>query len=259
MKRIKKESWRDVTIDEYFELVDRLDDADRSGCEEYEKEVIKVSFSSGMDEDELWNLPINEFRKLQSESLWMDSFEIDERVKFRKMNISGETYSIDTNLQNFTVAQYIDFQTFYRKFKSDKRVIGNILACFVIPEGKRYADGYDIKEIVDRINGNIDIMTAQEIMFFFLKSYLISIRATANYFNVMMRRMKRRSKDKARMERMEKDWEATKRSILDGLRSSTTSASSQGTSGTTSSPNPYTSSSTFFRILDTRTTGQRNR
>lgn len=225
MKRIKKESWRDVTIDEYFELVDRLEDADRSGSEEYEKAVIKVSFSSGIEEDELWNLPINEFRRLQSESLWIDSFDIDESVRFRKINISGDRYSIDTNLQNFTVAQYIDFQTFFRKFKSDKRLIGNILACFVIPEGKRYADGYDIKAIVEKINGNLDIMTAQEILFFFLKSSLISIRATANCFNWMMKRMRRRSVDKARMETLEKEWEAMKTSILAGLRSSTTSAS----------------------------------
>ena len=45
---IMKKSWRDVTIDEYFNLVDRLSD---EGLTEYEREVILVSFVTGLDED----------------------------------------------------------------------------------------------------------------------------------------------------------------------------------------------------------------
>lgn len=213
-----KNSWKDVTIDEYFDLCERLSD---DALTDYEKIIIKIAFITGKREEEIWNLNWDEFRNLQVEALWMDEFKLKENVNFKTIEINGEKYSIDTNLQNFTVAQYIDFQTFFPKRKTNERIIGNILACFIIPKGKKYADGYNIQELVENINSNLDIMTANEIMFFFLKQYLISIRATANYFNWILKRMKRKTKDQKMIEKLEMEWEVTKRVTLDGLRSLT--------------------------------------
>lgn len=213
-----KKSWKDVTIDEYFDLCERLSD---DTLTDYEKIIIKIAFITGKSEDEIWNLSWYDFRNLQVESLWMEEFQLKENVKFKSIEINGEKYSIDTNLQNFTVAQYIDFQTFFPKRKTNERVIGNILACFIIPKGKKYAEGYDIQELVENINSNLDIMTANEIMFFFLKQYLISIRATANYFNWILKRMKKKSKNSQEIEAVEKEWEKMKKATLDGLRSLT--------------------------------------
>lgn len=213
-----KKSWKDVTIDEYFDLCERLSD---DTLTDYEKIIIKIAFITGKSEDEIWNLSWQDFRNLQVESLWIEEFKLKENVKFKSIEINGEKYSIDTNLQNFTVAQYIDFQTFFPKRKTNERVIGNILACFIIPKGKKYAEGYDIQELVENINSNLDIMTANEIMFFFLKQYLISIRATANYFNWILKRMKKKSKNSQEIEAVEKEWEKIKKATLDGLRSLT--------------------------------------
>lgn len=213
-----KKSWKDVTIDEYFDLFEKLSD---DTLTDYEKIIIKIAFITGKSEDEIWNLSWQDFRNLQVESLWMEEFKLKENVKFNTIEINGEKYSIDTNLQNFTVAQYIDFQTFFPKRKTNERVIGNILACFIIPKGKKYAEGYNIQELVENINSNLDIMTANEIMFFFLKQYLISIRATANYFNWILKRMKRKNKNSQEIETVEKEWEKMKKVTLDGLRSLT--------------------------------------
>ena len=218
MDRKPKKGWRDVTINEYFDLCERLEETEQLENQDYLRAVIRVAFANGLLEEEVWNLSINQFRNYQVEALWLDTFDIAENVKFKTINIDGEAYTVDTNLQNFTVAQYIDFQTFYKKFKSDKRVIGNLLACFLIPKGKAYADGYDIQNVVRTINEHLDIMTANEILFFFLKSYLISIRVIANYFNWMMKRAKRKVKDKAKMADLETEWERMKKTTLDGLR-----------------------------------------
>ena len=218
MENTIKKSWKDVTIDEYFDLCEKLSD---DTLTDYEKIIIKIAFITGKSEDEIWNLNWQDFRNLQVESLWMEEFKLKENIKFNTIEINGEKYSIDTNLQNFTVAQYIDFQTFFPKRKDNPRTIGNILACFIIPQGKKYAEGYNIQELVDNINSNLDIMTANEIMFFFLKQYLISIRAIANYFNWILKRMKRKAKDKNLIEKLEMDWEVTKKATLDGLHSLT--------------------------------------
>lgn len=221
MKNTIKKSWRDVTIDEYFDLLEKLEDPE---LEDTDKEVCKISFIYNIPEDSIWDLKIDEFRNLQIESLWMDEFKISENSKFKSIEINGSKYKIDTNLQNFTVAQYIDFQTFFPKRKTNPRVIGNILACFIIPQGKEYASGYDISELVRSINSNLDILTANEIMFFFLKQYLISIRVTANYFNWTLKRLKKKTKNKEKVIELEKDWEKVKKATLDGLRSLTISA-----------------------------------
>lgn len=217
MENTIKKSWRDVTIDEYFDLKDRLDDVQ----EDTDKVVVKISFANNISEEEVWDKTINEFRILQVEALWMDEFNISEDIKFKNIEINGERYTVDVNLQNFTVAQYIDFQTFFPKRKTNERILGNILACFIIPREKKYASGYDIKKLVDDINSNLDILTANEILLFFLKQYLISIRATANYFNWIMKRMKKKSKNKMEIIKMEMEWNQIKETILDGLRSLT--------------------------------------
>lgn len=215
MKNINKKSWRDVTINEYFDLSDKLND---KSLNDYEKEIIKISFITDMDEDEVWSLSLGEFRQYQVDTLWINEFNINEKVNFKKIKINNSNYTIDTNLQNFTVAQYIDFQTFYPKLKSNPRLIGNILACFIVPSGKKYAEDYDIKELVDIINDHLDILTANEIMFFFLHSYLISIRVTANYFNWMIQRLKKKAKNKEQVANLEEKWNQMKKDTLIGLR-----------------------------------------
>lgn len=210
-----KKSWRDVTINDYYDLRARLED---EALNEYDREIIKIAFAAEMPEEDVWNLSIPEFRKLQVERLWMDSFNVADRNKFGIIELNGHRYKVDTDMQSFTVAQYIDFQTFYPKRKTDEKVLGNILACFLIPEKKKYGEGYDIRETVQDINEYLDIMTANEILFFFLRQYLISIRATANFFNWQMRRMKR-TLPKEKYKELEEKWEETKKAILLGLRS----------------------------------------
>lgn len=229
---LKKRSWRDVSISEYDELVDRLTDESLSP---QDIQVIKVAFITGLDEDDVWDLKLDEFNRAISSASWMDSFDIDQRVKFSKINLADEQYTIDTNLQHFTVAQYVDFQTFWPQLKAKRRVLPNLIACFLLPKGKAYGEGYDVQQLVATIANELDIMTANEIMFFFLKQYLISTRATANYFNWMMKRLKKRCKDKEKMEQLEQSWDQMKRAVLDGFRLSTGSVSSRESLGMTSS------------------------
>lgn len=212
-----KRSWREVSINDYFNLVKKLEDDNLSP---QDIQVAKVAFITGLDEDDVWNMNLQEFNQAITDAQWLEKFDINPNVKFTKLKLAGNDYVVDTNLQNFTVAQYIDFQTFYPKRKSNDKVIGNILACFIIPKDKKYSEGYDVQQLVATINEELDIMTANEIMFFFLKQYLISIRATANYFNWIMKKMKKRVKDKEKIEQLEQKWEQMKKATLIGLRSS---------------------------------------
>ena len=223
-----KKSWRDVTIDEYFNLVDRLSD---EGLTEYEREVILVSFVTGLGEDKVWDMTIGEFRANQLNTAFMKEFNVARDCNFKTISLAGEKYDVCTDLHNFTVAQYIDFQTFYAQRKDNADILASLLACFIIPRGHGYAEGYDVNDLKRKIINGLDILTAEELLFFFLKRYLLLMRATANYFNWVIRRLKRKGMPTGELEAR---WEEVKKATLDGLRSLTTSVGSLGSLGTAS-------------------------
>ena len=223
-----KKSWRDVTIYEYFNLVDRLSD---EGLTEYEREVILVSFVMGVAEDKVWDMTIGEFKANQLNTAFMKEFNVERDCNFKTISIDGEKYDVCTDLHNFTVAQYIDFQTFYAQRKDNANILASLLACFIIPRGHGYAEGYDVNDLKLKIINGLDILTAEELLFFFLKRYLLLMRATANYFNWAIRRLKRKGMPTGELEAR---WEEVKKATLDGLRSLTTSVGSLGSLGTAS-------------------------
>ena len=235
---IMKKSWRDVTIDEYFNLVDRLSD---EGLTEYEREVILVSFVMGVAEDKVWDMTIGEFKANQLNTAFMKEFNVARDCNFKTIQLAGEKYDVCTDLHNFTVAQYIDFQTFYAQRKDNANILTSLLACFIIPRGHSYAEGYDINKLKETMINGLDILTAEELLFFFLKRYLLLMRATANYFNWAIRRLKRKGMP---VEELEARWEEVKKATLDGLRSLTTSVGSLGSLGTASFEKTSTSSLT---------------
>ena len=233
-----KKSWRDVTIDEYFNLVDRLSD---EGLTEYEREVILVSFVTGLDKVKVWDMTIGECKANQLNTAFMKEFNVARDCNFKTIQLAGEKYDVCTDLHNFTVAQYIDFQTFYAQRKDNANILASLLACFIIPRGHGYAEGYDVNDLKRKIINGLDILTAEELLFFFLKRYLLSMRATANYFNWAIRRLKRKGMPTGELEAR---WEEVKKATLDGLRSLTTSVGSLGSLGTASFEKTSTSSLT---------------
>ena len=233
-----KKSWRDVTIYEYFNLVDRLSD---EGLTEYEREIILVSFVMGVAEGKVWDMTIGEFKANQLNTAFMKEFNVARDCNFKTISIDGEKYDVCTDLHNFTVAQYIDFQTFYAQRKDNANILASLLACFIIPRGHSYAEGYDVNDLKLKIINGLDILTAEELLFFFLKRYLLSMRATANYFNWAIRRLKRKGIPTGELEAR---WEEVKKATLDGLRSLTTSVGSLGSLGTASFEKTYMSSLT---------------
>lgn len=210
-----KKSWRDVSINEYFELRDTLAQLEN----EYEKEIYLISFINGISEDDVYNMPISKVKYLQSQMSWLSNVDISPDVKFKKISINDSKYKIDVDLQNFTIGQYIDFQTFYPKRNNTTNYIGNLLACFIIPKGHKYNTDYNIQEVIDDINNKVDILTANEIIFFFLKQYLISIKALQSYFNWQMKILKKIApkKSQEKIKKLQENWDKMQRDISAGL------------------------------------------
>lgn len=221
MKNIVKTSWRDVTINEYFDFRDKLE----SASSDYEKEIIKIAFVNGFNEDDVWNMTISDVKRYQQNTYWLNDFEISKDVKFKSIKIEDEVYKINSDMQNFSVAQYIDFQNFFPKRTQKTNYIGNILACFIIPKGKKYGEGYDIAQLVNKINDNVDILTSNEIIFFFLKQYLFSIKVMLIFFKYQMKILKLigKKKHKEKIKKIEEKTKELEQNISVGLLSLITS------------------------------------
>lgn len=160
----KIKSWRDCPIDTYYDICDIFDNTELS---EVEKEISVLSILTEIDEETIYDLPIAQVRELLNKINWIGEFNINENVNFKKINICGEKYIVDADLTHFTTAQYIDFQTLWGK-KDLRKYYGNILACFIIPKGKKYGEDYDINELAQKLRSEVDILTANEILFFYL-------------------------------------------------------------------------------------------
>lgn len=221
MKNIIKKSWRDVTINEYFDFRDKLE----SATSDYEKEIVKIAFVNGFNEDDVWNMTISDVKRYQQNTFWLNDFEISKDVKFKNIKIEDEVYKINPDMQNFSVAQYIDFQNFFPKRTQKTNYIGNILACFIVPKGKKYGEGYDVAQLVNKINDNVDILTSNEIIFFFLKRYLFSIKVMLIFFKYQMKILKLigKKKHKEKIKAIEEKTKELEKNISVGLLSLITS------------------------------------
>ena len=92
-------------------------------------------------------------------------------------------------MKKLTAAQYIDYQTL-TAMKDQEKYLANILACFIVPKGCKYGDGYENDEIVAWIGENLSIVDGLNICFFFRKKYLNSIKLTLTSLELQMRMLR---------------------------------------------------------------------
>lgn len=212
---LKKKSWNDITINDYFEIQETMKD---ETLEPADKEVRLIALLCGVDTDDIWSLQITEFKKLQNGTLWLATPTLKpiEKVKYKNIDINGMKCKVDTDLTKFTVAQYIDFQALFAK-KDEKNGLASLLTCFIIPQGKEYNTGYDISELRDEIMSYLDIQTAYQIFGFFLVRWLDSTHRSLSFLKQMIKKNKKKMTQEEFSQRT-KEVENLEKTISDGFK-----------------------------------------
>lgn len=205
-KRKKKEtnpllynSWESVPLKVYDEIVKVTNNEDLSPMQ---KNIEVISLLSNIPSEEIWNMDINKVKKLSIKASFINEFDFDRNNKPKSLTINNMKCTIKYNLNDFSFAQFQDFQTFYQ-MGTDK-YLQNILATIIIPDGKKYGDGYDLDEFTEHLYNEISITDAQTVMFFFTKSLLHSLDHTRTYLISQMK------KEVKKMENSEKKKELMK-------------------------------------------------
>ena len=190
--QIKINSWDECPINTYYKIADCLSE----DAPAVDRNIRLLSILCDVDEQRIWELPLGEVGAMLDRVSWINSFDFDTRIRLKFIKIDGKEYNIVPDLFDFTVAQYVDFQTYW---KDRNHKLAEMLSVFIIPSGKKYNQGYDLLEVQKLIGDNLPITTAQSICFFFMMRLANSIRALQIYLDWETERMKKRMTDPERI------------------------------------------------------------
>lgn len=190
-------SYSELPVDRYLEIKDLINE----DCEPLDLQVKLVSILDGRSEEDVLNMNINDYHALvQQSGFLMEPPKAAKHIP-NKLTINGKKYTIQKDVSKFTAAQYIDYQTMTAREDKEK-ILPYILSCFIVPEGKRYNDGYDIAEVIKDIGAFLSIQDAVNVCFFFQRKYLSLLNDTLIYLGWKTKRMMRKTKDETTRTKM---------------------------------------------------------
>ena len=187
-------NWNSITIEKYYELQDILND---EVDDDITKNVKLVALITDKDESEIWDMDLTQAGEYISKLTFLNKFDIPDNPNM-KFNLPGYQLKVMKDVTAINVAQYVDFQNFVKMPLRDG--IDKILSIFLIPDGCKYNDGYDIIDLQKVIRENMSFRVAEGLLSFFLNRYGRSLVHSLAYCKRQMKKMK----NKEMLEKLEK-------------------------------------------------------
>ena len=166
MKKEKNMTWYDVTLYQFNEIEKAVkieDDTERVF------RLAEIVYG-----EDVTNLPLKEFNEKVKQLVFLKD-EIPNKIPPKKIEVNGRKYFLDCLLGNITTAQYVDFTN-----QSTTGDLSKMLSVFVIPEGHKYNDGYDMLQVMDDIN-SLPIPIVNSIAFFFGRQFSVFMKIFQRY------------------------------------------------------------------------------
>lgn len=196
MIKLKYDNWSKITIDVY-ERLKTINTEPTTEEETFDANVKLLSILCDCSEDDIINLPLLDFTILMGKTEFlktMPKYNLQD-----KYIIGDKMFDVVQSVKKMSTAQFIDFQTLV---KNKDENTANILACFIIPHGKKYGEDYDIMEVAEFLKHNLDIARARSILFFFTLQYQALQTATLDYSIRQMRKQMKKEKNEETKKKM---------------------------------------------------------
>ena len=208
------DSYDKLTISKYKEILA----LDRNG-DAMEFLLDELEILSDYTVDELLTMPINDFKELSKKAQFLR-----EKPDFKKrcpnsIKINGEKYSVDTDVKNMSVGQYIDYKQYYKEPEDLMKNLNYIMTIFIIPAGHKYGDGYDLETLAKLIDDNLSVQVAIQISNFFFQKLEKYIKCFLTYLSLKMKKEMKKMKNqetKMEMEKAMKEIQDLKALLKDG-------------------------------------------
>ena len=189
------DSYKSLPIEDYQKILALCKD---DGLEELDRQVKILSILTGIGEDEILDLPIQEFKVMTSR---MGFLERDLPTEVTRLEESYRIGRFDLvpviDMRKISTAQYIDFQSFHQAGFEEHFV--EILSCILIPKGRKYNQDYDIIEVQDAIRRDLNVHDGASIYAFFMFSCRESIKDILTFYLQETKKIK----DKAKKEKIQ--------------------------------------------------------
>lgn len=159
------DNYRDLPIGMYLDIceIDRRTDID-----ELHKQVGIISLLSGMAEEDIYALPIGDYKALASKTRYLSHPYDGEVLTAKVYSLDGWVLQPVQDFRKITTAQYIDFQTFVKGGESN---IVEIISTMLVPKGKKYNQDYDVVELQKSLREHLSVADALSLFAFFFVQY----------------------------------------------------------------------------------------
>lgn len=156
-----------------------------------------LSALSDYSEDELMDMPMDEFQSLMAKTSFLNTpmQKLDWKHLGKTITINGKKYNVIKDAKKMTAGQYIDYKSYMKDADKFIEMLPYILTVFIIPEGCKYNDGYDIEDLAKELNDNLDLKTALSITDFFQHQSKLSMLTSLRYLKWMTKRMMKKEKN----------------------------------------------------------------
>lgn len=206
----------DLPLKDYFEFTK---ESEGNPHNEVAQAKLLLKYFCQVPEKEIGSLTFKEISEILSElgpiiaeATTKCTFERDKTTLKKKLNIfaqkdvvdiNGVKFKINTNLTNFSVAQYIDLTNLMGDSDVQLNHPEQILSVLLIPfnaEKKKFYDyneGYDFQEHSDWILNNVSMEIAQTILGFFLMRCLTLSKNMLSSLSIMVKTPETKKRIKA--------------------------------------------------------------
>ena len=159
-------SWSEISL----ETMDKIAEISNNSTytdEQRETDIIKLL--TGITDDEIDNMNIVDYQKILNSLKFLNQ-PISKVLPQASIELNNKTYSVLLYPSRMTAAQFLDYKTIMASDMNHKTA--RLIACFVVPEGSKYADdSYNTDDVVNDIYKYMSIEYAYGLTFFFEIQY----------------------------------------------------------------------------------------
>lgn len=209
LKTDKPIDWVNISIDEYYQIQDLIiDNPDNLEQEDIIMQEIQILYNKNP-----YNMTMPEFKKCM-EGLKFLSKPIPKMKLKDTYMLQGNQYTLHKKLEEFKVAQYVDYENIM-KTEDKTKIHPQLIALWLRPTNcENYNDGYDVATAVKDISKYMSIADAFSITnFFFRQSKAFIIVSLLS----SLRMMKKNIKDRKRRKELMKKTRKMMRMVINGV------------------------------------------
>lgn len=152
-------SWQDVNIRK-FEKLTKIDKENPNADFEM------ISILCDLDLDVVEHLNVKDYGMILNKLAWT-AIPPAKHKPSKQLLVNERVINITLSHEEMTAAQFLDYKTILSTEDIDRKT-ARLCACFMIPDGHTYNDGYNANEWIDFLNENISVVEVQSYTDFFM-------------------------------------------------------------------------------------------